>query len=467
MLERVAQTIRRYRMFDPGQRVGVAVSGGADSVCLLHVLSRLGPQWDLRLTVLHFNHRLRGEESEADAAFVAELARRLDLPFRLQVADVRALARRAGENLEQAARKARREFFLDLLTRGELDRVALGHTRSDQAETVLFRLLRGSGITGLAAMRAVTGEGFVRPLLEVSRAQVEDYLTQQGLEWRLDSSNLDMSLARNRIRRELLPRLAREFNPGLEEALAQTATLAGDEEDYWDREMDRLACELLAGQDGDVLLRASSLARLHRAAARRLVRRAIQQAKGDLRRVDFDHVEAVLQLAHRRAGHGRLAIPGLEIIRSFDWLRLALPGGPVSPEYRFPIEIPGRCRPPGANYELCFEIYPAGEAEGTARSRSEAGTSLLDWVRVGGGLELRSWSPGDAYQPAGRSGKLKLKELFQRAQIPLWERAKWPIMTKGREIVWARRFGPAAEYAASAGAPVLLIYERGLNNQES
>src|ERR1035438_538788 len=198
MLEEVAKTIARYSMFQPDRRSSDLVSGGADSVCLLHVLRDLAPRWNLRLTVLHLDHQLRGAESRQDAAFVRDLAVALDLPFELQETDVAALCRETGENLEQAARAARLAFFQRLTQAGTVNRIATGHTRSDQAETVLFRFLRGSGTAGLAGIRPVTGDGIVRPLLEIGRPEIEWYLAERGIAWRNDSTNASAAFARNR-----------------------------------------------------------------------------------------------------------------------------------------------------------------------------------------------------------------------------------------------------------------------------
>ena len=190
LLSLAAETIRRYRMFQPGQRVGAAVSGGADSVCLLHVLRELAPQWDLRLSLLHLNHGLRGEESRQDEQFVRDLAARLGIEATIRAVDVAASA----DNLEQAARYARLTFFREQLAAGEVARIATGHTANDQAETVLFRFLRGSGGAGLAAIRPVTAEGIVRPLLAAGRADVEQYLRERGIAWREDSSNASLAI---------------------------------------------------------------------------------------------------------------------------------------------------------------------------------------------------------------------------------------------------------------------------------
>jgi len=454
VLETVARTIARYRMFKPGDRVAVAVSGGPDSVCLLHVLIELAPRWALRLSVVHFDHRLRGESSRADADFVAGLAEGLGLPFRLGSADVAALARTNRENLEQAARKARRELFLQLLRAGEADRVALGHTRSDQAETVLFRLLRGAGATGLAAIWPVTAEGFVRPLIEVSRSQVEQYLRERRLPWRLDDSNLDLRWARNRIRHELLPLLRSGWNPAIEELLAQTAVLAREEEQYWAEECNRLAAGLLQrDSEGAWLAPVAPLRALPLAAARRLIRKAIEQVKGDLRGVDFEHIDAVLRLVLECQSSGRVLAPGVDVCRSFEWIRFGAPGGTeASAQFSIPVHVPGCYQIPSSGWQI--EVRKRWASNGGLEPSGAC--ALLDWERLPGPLMLRNWRPGDRYQPAGRHSPLKLKELFQRARIPLWERAKWPMMVSGSEIVWAGRFGPAAPYAAQPGSRAVL-----------
>jgi len=451
LLQRIAQTIARHRMFEPAQKVGVAVSGGADSVCLLHVLRELAPQWDLRLSVLHLDHGLRGEESRQDAEFVRALADRLGLPLSLRETSVA----QSPDNLEQAARYARLAFFRETIASGAAKRVATGHTRSDQAETVLFRFLRGSGTAGLAGIRPVTSEGIVRPLIEVERCEVRQFLVNRGIAWRDDSTNSSLQFARNRIRHELLPQLAREWNPAIGETLANTADWALAEEAWWDAEIDRLASEHFTTSHDAIVLRADVLAALPLAVARRLVRRAMELAKGDLRGIDFGHIASVMDLARSTEGHGRLQAPGLDIFRSFEWLRFGQPGagGLESRNYRLPLAVPGTVRVPGADLAISLELI---DKSGPLVSPDWVYNGCLDWQRLSGSLELRNWRPGDQYQPAGYSGQEKIKTLFQQARIPLWERRHWPVVTDGPSIVWARRFGPAAGLAAEQDAKVIL-----------
>src|SRR6266849_5944710 len=209
VFERVLKTISRYNMLPAGARVAVAVSGGADSVCLLHILREAAPRFGLTLSVAHFNHKLRGAASDEDECFVARMAAGAGLAFHRADADLSE----GRENLEQAGRRARQSFFQKLIRDGCADRVALGHTRDDQAETVLFRLMRGSGLAGLAGIYPVTTEGLIRPLIGVTRAEIEGYLQARTIPWRDDATNRDPRFARNRIRRDLLPQLRREWNP--------------------------------------------------------------------------------------------------------------------------------------------------------------------------------------------------------------------------------------------------------------
>lgn len=448
MLDRIAQFIARHHMFPHASRVGIAVSGGADSVFLLHALHALSPLWNLELSVVHIEHGIRGPESIADADFVRQLAASFAMPFHIHSANVPAI----HDNQEQAARRVRQKFFTGLMAAGAVDRIATGHTRSDQAETVLYRILRGSGLAGLSGIYPVTKEGVVRPLLDLSRGEIETWLGERKISWREDDTNQNLSYARNRLRHEILPLLREALNPRLDETLSNMATVARDEELYWD--------STLPPATG--ILATAQLTTVPSAVARRLIRQAAAHVRGDLRQIDFAHVERVLEMAKSARGHGRIQLPGLDVIRSFDWIRITLRATSTSavPDFSLILATPGSVELPGTDARITLQVLEKTKTKPCATVGNE-----LDWQRfvlkdgVLPSLELRNWRPGDQYQPAGQSKQRKIKILFQEARIPLWERRNWPIITYNGTIVWTRRFGAATEFAAGPSTRVVLRVE--------
>ena len=387
------------------------------------LLALLGELFPGRITVLHLNHGLRGEASDTDAGFVRAAAQRAGMPCVVE----RAAGLR-GPNLEERARHARYEFLLRAARAHALERVATAHTLDDQAETFLLRLLRGAGATGLAGIQPVTTSGVIRPLLEIERREIEDWLGERGIAWREDASNRDPVFARNRVRRDLLPQLEREWNPALRQVLARTATVLRGEEDYWRQwTATQLRAYSTANTHG-LVLDLGALPDLHPAALARLLRAAVERVRGDLRRIDKAHIDKLAALCRSGQGRGALRLPGLSAVRSFEQLLLT---NRPSATHAFAV------RP--------VEPGPMLLADGVAlyiRYNTDAG-------RAPGPIHppavVRGWRPGDSYRPAGYLKKRKLKDLFQEHKVPSWERRDWPIIESEGRIVWARKFGVAAE----------------------
>jgi tRNA(Ile)-lysidine synthase len=460
VLDLVVGTISRYNMLPRGARVGVAVSGGSDSVCLLYVLHELAPVWDWSLDVLHVDHRLRGEESDGDALFVQDLAAKLRLPYRQRVRDVATIAQAERRNLEETARLERRAFFFELIASGELDRVATGHTRSDQAETVLFRLLRGSGPTGMSGILPVTREGLIRPLLEIERETLRAFLRERSIPWRNDSSNDALTLSRNRIRAELLPNLEANWNPNLASALARHAEIVRAEEEFWHEAVAATLEPYRPAPDGSVVLPIALFREKGVALSRRLLRRAAEQVRGNLEGLEFDHVEAMRKLACDAKGNARVQPPGLDVVRSFDWIRVSRSLGhdPAPRCWEFAVSGSGRFSPPGSPAEVVLELeqWTSGTEFDSVPSDSQYNEGRLDWGRLGENAGLRNWRPGDRFQPNSGSEALHLKSLFMDARIPLWERRNWPVLAAGSQVAWARQFGVSAWARPSAETRFIL-----------
>ncbi len=431
------------------QRIGAAVSGGADSVFLLHALHELG----VAAAVLHVNHSLRGAESDADEAFVRSLAEALGLPVHVLLSPV------ASGNIEQEARRARYDFFAHHIASGTCDAVATGHTLDDQAETVLYRFLRGAGTAGLSGVRPATASRIIRPLLELRRDDIRRRLTERRIAWREDASNQNLAIQRNRIRLQHLPDLAASLNPALPEVLASTATWAQGEEDYWSAELDRLAPLYLIEKPETILIPTKPFLDLPVAVERRLLRRAIHQIRGSLRGIDFGHVEAIRAMMATREGSGRIQLPALDVYRSFDWLRLAPIGfdSRIARDFETPLAVPGRTELKERGLTIEMELI---DLQGVYNSEVQG----LDWARSVGSssccLRLRNWRPGDHYQPQGRATAEKIKTMFQESRVPLWERRSWPVIVDGdNSILWSRKFGAAAQFAARPDSRLILTIQ--------
>jgi tRNA(Ile)-lysidine synthase len=454
VIEQVLRTISRYSMLPEGVRAGVAVSGGADSVALLHLLHRLSQARGWSLLVLHFDHQLRGAESDADRRFVEALAASLTLPFIVGSADVRSAAR--GGNLEQTARQLRYRFFAELRERQSLDVVATGHTASDQAETVLMRLLRGVSPDSLAGIRAVNGGWIVRPLLELTRDQVREWLNAEGLIWREDSSNGDNCFDRNRLRSEVLPLLRTQWNPNVEGALSRLASLAARDEEYWRSAVEAVWKEAAARNRFGIVLDVERMRREHPALQARVLTRACAEAAGSPLRMSNEQVERLLSLVSQREGDGRLSLPRLKAWRSFSQILLYKGVGP--PASPMPIEL----RVPGV-----AALEPNGPSVRLVRAGSGAGAYNEESTQLDSGLApgpfcLRAWRAGDRCRAGEGEDEGSIHRLLQRLKVPAWDRIGWPVLEWQGRVVWARGLGVAAGWCAGPGSanPIEIVEER-------
>lgn len=433
----------------PGLRLAVGLSGGADSVALLRALAEEGRELGLVLHAAHLHHGLRGEEADADLAFCRDLAARLNIPFHQARVDTAAEARpgpdplaparsKPAESLEEAARRLRYAWFQQLISQIPLDAIATAHTLDDQAETVLAKIFRGAWTEGLSGIHPVVEfpQGkIIRPLLATTRAQVEEFLRALGQPWRTDSSNADTAFTRNRIRHELLPVLD-AFNPRLREHLAQMATLARDEEAYWQSELDRIAPQLLLSgrpvrgggrasapdNQAALALDITRLAALAPALQRRLLRHAAARLGTSL---DFPSTESLRALALTGRASQKLPLAGgLLAERTHRELRLA--PAVVSPARESPaagvtnyvVTLPGETRAPAFGLTLHVACDPANPPAGTAL--------------------LRPWKPGDRVRLRHSSASRKVKEVLERMRVTGSDRALWPVLALEGRILWMR-----------------------------
>ena len=478
LYRRVLETIRRHAMIRPGDRIGMGVSGGADSVAMLRIFAELRPHLGIAVLVLHFHHQLRGAEADEDERFVKALAGEFHLEFESGRADVAGEAHLHGWNLEDAARRLRYEFFASVAEARDLNRVAVAHTANDQAETVLSHLLRGTGLTGLAGIYPVASL-IVRPLLELGREELREFLSDLGQPWREDATNQDTSRMRARIRHQLIPLLLRDFDPTAVTRLSRLAMHAREDETFW-RSLEHERFNALVTRESSAAISLSIAdflspvplpipAASTMALTRRLVRRIFAELRGSREQLTSRHVDCVIDLATKSQSGTRIDLPGVCVERIFD--RLCFRNVLAAPDTAQDGETTRR------NCDFAYTVLRPGRRESAsivvteihrrfnlkmvdwppAQSDTVVGWGALDFDRVQWPLILRNWHPGDSYRPHGSRRVRKLKRLLLESRVPRNARGSWPVLTSEGKVIWASRCPVAEELAPHPGTRIGLV----------
>ena len=429
LASRVEKTIRLQCLICPGDTLIVGLSGGADSSALLDILSRL-QGYNLHLIATHLNHCLRGAESDADQEFCRLLAGQYAIPFEVRRVDIQKMAADNRLNLEDAGRRARIAFFDEIRTKYSAAAVVLAHHADDQAETLLMRLLRGSGMTGLSGMAYRNTRGYVRPLLEITRAEIETYLHTCGLKWREDASNSDTIYLRNRIRHQLLP-LLEEYNPDIRSTLTATASIISGDETLLLELTDQAFAGSCRVAEGRVVCNIAQLRTLNPALRRRVLRLAIQQLTGTLEGVNLRHIDAIIDLTDSAHPNSRLALPQrVAVVREYDTLMFSrLSDAASDADFELLISAPVCYQLPGGG-SITVKLDSSASATRTADSTCfDLAKTPLPWL-------IRPFRPGDRMTPFGMSGRKKVKDIFIDRKIPLSDRKRIPLLFCGEDLIW-------------------------------
>ncbi|MCU1242447.1 MAG: tRNA(Ile)-lysidine synthase [Candidatus Acidoferrum typicum] len=479
LFSRVRDAIKTRELLCAGERVGVAVSGGADSVALLLLLIDLRKQLGVVFSVAHFNHKLRGKDSDKDERFVAKLAAKYGLVFHSEQLDVAAKAKRDKANLEDTARRARYGFFEALVQNGHVDKVVVAHTADDQAETVLAHILRGTGLAGLGGIHPEVGH-VVRPLLCVRRAELRAYLRLKKQRWCEDATNRDTTRMRARIRKKLMPLLEKQFQPAVVQHLATLAELAREDEaflDAWATSRLREHVDLKSGwarisvaellecgkTNGCTTETAGGVDKRNLGMARRIVRRIVKHVRPSGGQLNAEHVRVILELAASGQNGKSLELPGgLRVRREHDALVFGVASNLAESKQRKPLEfervikmdgLEGGVHVPEISCVFRFRVidWPAKRGD-----TIDTGF-VLDCDALQSPLMLRNWRPGDKFRPCGHRSEHKLKRLLSRKNVSRWERDGWPVLTSGGTLVWTRGFPVAAEFAVTEKTRTALV----------
>lgn len=468
MMEKVRQTVADGDMAPAGRAILVGVSGGPDSVALLHVLHRMIKDLGIRLGIAHFHHNMRGRDADADARFAANLSEKLNVSFYYEK-NPGTSARQSGLSPEEMLREARYEFLQRIAHDHGFDKIAVGHHADDNAEQILLNLLRGSGPLGISGIPPVRGH-IIRPLIRVTRDEILAYLSAYRLDYRMDPTNADARFLRNRIRHDLMPMLKTHYNPNLTETLARLGSILKTDNDWLDRLVRPIWEQALRIEEpGRIVLSIPEIIRHHPAAQRRVMRCALERVKQNLRKIRYAHIEAVIDLI-RRETRGRLDLP--DRIRA-----VCRPGELVFEKCAAPLRA---AEGPARQIQFAYLFYDKDIAgrpiyikeidrflmltkihDGPAQDPAGPGpcVAFFDWDRLVFPLVLRNHQPGDRFVPLGLSGTQKLSDFFINHKIDRRKRSMIPVLVSGEDIIWVAGYRISDPAKITAGARNLLRAE--------
>lgn len=411
-------------MLEPSDRVIVAVSGGADSVCLLNCLLELAPEYELKLLAAHFNHNLRGAESDDDQKFVEDLCFRFGVELRTGSAYMREISRSRKGSLEELCRESRYEFLLTIMRDSGYGKIALGHNLDDQAETVLMNVIRGAGIEGLKGMDPVRN-CCIRPLIEATRAEIMEHLAQKKIPFRKDSSNENNSFRRNSIRNSLIPEIKSKYNPSVTVALGRLAAVARKENAF----MDKLAREALNRLQPRINV--DEFLGCDEAIQNRMIKMALEDLSPVRGGISHEHITAVLDIMRGNNPGASASLPyGISVRREYDVVIIG-PEGAKQPDFHYMVDIPGVLRLKEAGMEFRFSLL-----DRVPEATKDGSNAFMDFDAVVPPLVFRNYRPGDRIQPFGMEGHKKLQDVFTDRKIPRGRRRCMPVLADAVSVLW-------------------------------
>lgn len=439
--KRIKSFLEKTGFAGAGRLLIVGVSGGPDSVCLMHSMQSIAKEANVRLHIAHLDHGLRGADSRADAAYVQALATKLGLPSTIRLADTLAYKKTNKLTTEQAARELRYRFFYALAKELDADAVVLGHTADDQAETVLMHMIRGAGLKGIGGMSGVSdwhikngapAVTILRPLLDITRKETHEYCDKLKLEPRTDSSNQSLEFWRNRIRLHLMPEL-QKHNPEVVSSLLRLATLARESDEFINVAAQNVFNSLGSASGSGIAFRADRFQQVHKTVQGAAIRMAIKTVSGSLDDIEESHVDAVLSLLKARAGSEANISLDLRAVRLYDELWLGT-GEPPSPWP--PLKKSYAVKVPGITHAGPWVVTVSSTTKSKTGNKQDGLQISIRKAAVHGKLTLRSWQAGDAIMPLGMKGHKKLQDIFVDEKVPRRWRKNIPILCDEDKILW-------------------------------
>jgi tRNA(Ile)-lysidine synthase len=428
LIVQATDTINKHSMLKGGERVLVGLSGGPDSVCLLAVLNRIKEDFDLTIHAVYVNHNLRPEEIPAEIAYCREICDEMEVDFRVKSVDVKGYVKEHGINKQEAARYVRYKAFHEAAMEIRAEKIALAHNADDQAETIFMRLIRGAGASGLSGMPAKRGY-IIRPLIEIERRYIEDFLKCENLSYVTDSSNLQTDYFRNKFRLMIMPEL-KKMNPSLIQSVTRTVSILQEEERYLGIIVTKTLMKMISRKtDTRIELFLTPMESMDIVILRRVLRRAIDETEG-LRGISFIHIEEIIRLVREGMSGDRIYLPrGIRVIK--DYALLVITSEEPRKIAPCELEVPGEVAIVGAGVVIKASFEAEAEDFGDGKQ-----SILLDAAGINFPLKIRPRNPGDCFFPYGFGKRKKLQDFFVDEKVPRDERDSIALVLSGDDIVW-------------------------------
>jgi tRNA(Ile)-lysidine synthase len=461
LLDKVIKTISDNKLINDGDSAVTALSGGPDSVCLLHVLYSLRGKLNLRLHAIHVNHMLRGLEADEDEAYARKLCQSLGIEFCSVSRDIAGISKNLGISIEEAGREVRYQVFNEYADSVGANRIAVAHNKDDQAETVLMHIIRGSGLTGLVGMNYSRGR-IIRPLLDIQRCEIEEYCSNNALTPRIDSTNLQNIYSRNKIRLDIIPEISRAFEVNFSDSLVRLSALASRDNDYLELTASGLYSECVKTRGkGFVHLELARLGELHQALLGRIFRIALNEVSGSIRGIENKHIDSMLHLSREGTTGPILQLPGkIRAAVSYKLLKIYMEETDTFTDFENAVFIPGTTEVSELQSQIIAEVSEISETvDKYSNIRYNSLVQFFDYTSLIKGINIRNRREGDMFKPFKSNGTKKLKEYFIDLKIPREKRNRIPLITAGREIVWVIGYKISDKFRVTENTKIVLKLE--------
>ncbi len=464
VVEQVKNTIEKHNMIKSGDGVVVAVSGGADSICLLHVLNKLKKQYKLELYIAHVNHLLRGQDSDEDAHYVQEFGNRLGIPVYIKKVDIKKVSKETRVSEEVAGRQERYSFFSQIAKEVGAQRIAVAQNRNDQAETMLMRLIRGTGLDGLSGIKPVRKDGIIRPLLHVERVEIEQYCRSNKLVPRMDETNLKPIYTRNKIRLDLIPYIKKEHNPNFVQAAAITSEIIREDNDFIEQYVYEFMQQQIIKKDNAIEIPIDFFTKEHIAIRKRVLRKAIEMLKGDVYNIEYKHIEEILQMLNKKHTGLSLDLPSdMSALIAYDKLYILKHSSQRIKNFIYPLIMDDNNYCKEVDLTIRMSVIEVKDAKNVATSSF---VKIFDYNKVKKPIYIRNRIHGDRFAPFGMQGTKKLKDFFIDLKVPRHQRDYVPLVATEDDILWVVGYRINEKYKCTDSTKKVLMVEISGGNKK-